>query len=244
MASRQKGKPKTSRPSRTSRRGGVRPSEAERREYWDRRGKEFGEEVSKAASSFAENVGSAFEQAFGGSREGRREWEKRMREKAKEKFDREFQVRSYSYTGHSLFGAFGPLFGSIIGLVFVAMGILALNLVNAPLQSAFLSALSGFVLAHLHWVFGIFLFFGYTDYLRRDFPESFWLVSPLFTAGGIVIMLWIAVWALSLVGVFGGSDFLMAASSVIWSNIVEVFVFLVLLGYVFAILGRIAKAGR
>ncbi len=144
-----------------------------------------------------------------------------------------------------LFGFFGvaaPLIGSVIGLVFLLIGILALNFLNIFLGSGFVTSVSGFLYANIGIFFVIFLFAGYNEYLSRRYWQDFWAVSPIMAGIGVVISLWIIAWAVRLINTVPNVAVLTSASSFIFANLAPAFVLVMVLGYAFVITKRILRS--
>jgi uncharacterized membrane protein len=131
-----------------------------------------------------------------------------------------------------IFGPLGPLFGSAAGIIFIAIGIWLLNLVNVPLESSFISTVSNFLYSNLHWFFVVSLFFGYNDYFSKKFSKSYWLVSPIMTGIAIVIVAWILGWVFGIVSNYTDSSIFPQLSAFLGENLWGILVLVVVLGYV------------
>jgi hypothetical protein len=128
------------------------------------------------------------------------------------------------------FGPLGPLFGSAAGIIFVAIGIWLLNLVNASLGSGFISTVSDFLFSNLHWFFIISLFFNYNDYLKK-FSKAYWAISPIMAGIGIVIVAWVLSWAFSVVSNYTDASIFPNLSTFLGENLWGIFVVVLILGY-------------
>ncbi|VVB59627.1 Uncharacterised protein [uncultured archaeon] len=221
MAAEKKSPRKSARKTAQHKRG--RRVSAKRRRDW---GYRFGEEMDQRGKEFAEEI-----EQFGG-RVGRR-FERSARE-----WERE---RHYSWS--RTFGVMGPLIGSVFGIVCLALGILFLNLVNLALGSIFISAVSGFLFANLGWFFIIFLFFGYSDYLRKLYPREYWMVSPVIAGAGVVVALWIIAWILNSINISLGSSLIASVVNFLYINLFAIFIIIVVLGYIFAVAAKVFDSG-
>lgn len=181
--------------------------------FMEQRGKEFGEDIG--------DLGRRLENKF----------ELRSKELEKDMHDWWFKT----------FGFIGPLMGSIIGIVFISFGVLALNIINVPLGSSFISAVSNFLFRNLSWFFAFFLFFGYTDYFSKRFPRTYWIASPIAASIGIIITIWIAIWLLNLINVYSHSTLISFLSNFLFTNLGAIFVVTLVLGYVIIFIKAIIK---
>lgn len=134
------------------------------------------------------------------------------------------------------FGFMGSLIKSIFGMFFLVLGILALNFVNIPLGSTFISSVSSFFFRNLHWFFAAFLFFSYSDYLSRRFSKTYLLISPIVNSIGAVFVIWVAVWILNFINFYAGSSAISFVSNFLYSNLLGIFFLFLVLGYVLAII--------
>ena len=129
------------------------------------------------------------------------------------------------------FGLIGPLIGSIFGIVFLAIGIWILNLINLPLGSGFVLEISNFLFTNIHWFFAAFLFFGYSNYLSRRLPKTYWVVSPIISSTGVVFAIWISSWLLNLINIYANSNIITGVSNFLYLNLWGIFVVFLVLGY-------------
>lgn len=180
----------------------------------DRIGRDFGDEMEDWADRFTDHM----------ERRGRR-WEQRW-ERRWDKRQRKWRRRWYD-----IFGIVGPLVGSIIGIVLLLIGVFILKVVNGYVGSSFISSLSGFLVAYLYVFFGASLFFGYYNYFSRMYPGIRWMITPLTVAAGMVFALWIAIYVLN--------PFLEQVSAFLAQNLWGIFFVVLVMGYVFALMGKI-----
>lgn len=132
---------------------------------------------------------------------------------------------------HNTFGVVGPFVSSLFGLVIVVLALWFLNFFNLPVGSGFASGVYSFVLGNLGLLFVIFLFFSYSSYLSRASPEGYRPVSPLVTAVGITIVLWMAASAISIANISLGIPFFQEAVSLVQDNLPWLFILFLVLGY-------------
>ena len=93
---------------------------------------------------------------------------------------------------HTTFGFVGPLISSVFGLLILAVAAWALMFVNVPLGSTFLTNMQAFLMVNIGLFFLVFLFFSYSTYFSKVSPRAYRPFSPIVTAAGIAIGLWIA----------------------------------------------------
>ena len=135
------------------------------------------------------------------------------------------------------FGLVGPLIGSIVGIVFLAIGMWLLNLANLILLSTFVTNITNFVLSNIHWFFAIFLFSNYSEYLEKRYPKPYWTIAPIMTSTKIIIGLWIFAALLNIINYSVNISILVTISSFIMTNLAAVFMVFLVLGYVMLIIG-------
>jgi len=136
------------------------------------------------------------------------------------------------------FGLIGPLIGSVFGLILLALGIWFLNLINVNLHNEFILLLSAFLSTNLPWFFGAMLFFSYSKYFARGYPEIYWLFSPLVTSVGLVIFVWIIAWMLNIINLFTHNATVESASFFLYENLLKIFILFLVLAYVIMIVWK------
>lgn len=184
------------------------------REEW----RDWGEEFGKNADNFSEEMeglGRRFDRRF-------------------EKRD-EYRRRGYRHWWFSTFGFIGPLIGSIVGIVFLLFGVWILNLINTPLGSGFISAVSSFFFYNVSWFFIASVLFGYDYYFRKIYPRSYWVLSPIVGSIRALFVIWILVSLLVIAGEFTGVIF-SSLTAFFYTNIFELFIFFLFIGYVIEII--------
>jgi len=176
-------------------------------------------EIEKRAKDFAEEI-----EAIG------KRFHKRMERKHKQ-WEREWEGWWFRTLGF-----IGPLIRSIFGIIFLVFGIWLLNWINIPMGSNFISRLTNFIFTNLHWFFAFFVFSNYTEYFSKRYKKSYWIISPLTTSIGIVIVLWICVWLLNIINASVGSSVIASVSNFLYSNLAGILFLFLILGYAFVII--------
>ena len=179
------------------------------------------------------------------------DWGERMRKGGKEfgeRFERRMERKMehkgrerrthWSHWWLEAFGVAGPIVASIIGIVFLAIGIFVLRFVNFFLGSTFLSALAIFLYANIGLFFVIFLFSSYNEYFHRRHWRHYWIVEPIAVAISITIAFWILSSFLYLVNTVPKVGTLIAIADFLSSNLMTIFVAVVVVGYVFVFIRR------
>ena len=179
----------------------------------EQRAKEFAEEIEDIGKKFGIHV------------------EKKTKKWEKEEYDWWFRT----------FGLIGPLFGSILSIIFLAFVIWMLGLINLPLGSGFISIISEFLFKNLHFFFAAFLFFGYSDYLSKKYSKTYWIISPIVTGIGIIIIIWIGIWILNLINSYAGIGLITSLTQFLSLNLGAIFFIFLVLGYLIVIIKKMIK---
>ena len=129
------------------------------------------------------------------------------------------------------FGHIGPLLKVIFGFIWLVIGLWILNLINSNLASSFVSDISNFILTNIHWFFGASLFFAYNEYFSRKYPETFWVIRPITSGIGVVIVIWFLVWILNLINNYTENITIGLVSNFLYTNRWGIFVVFLVLGY-------------
>ncbi len=176
--------------------------------------KDFGDWIEQKSKEFAEEmegIGKRFSVQL--EREAKK-WEKE---------ESEWWFRT--------FGFMGPIIGSVFGLVFILFGVWILNFINLPLKNSFITAISSFIFTNIHWFFAIFIFFGYSTYLSKKLPKTYWIISPFIQIVGAIFIIWISIWFLNIINVYANNNVIAHISNFLYLNLWEIFLFLLILGY-------------
>ena len=89
------------------------------------------------------------------------------------------------------FGAAGPIISSLVGLLFISITILLLDYLGTLLSIPFLKDIGMFLQDYLLLFFIFIVFFSYTGYLSRNYSRHFVWATPVVTASGFTISIWI-----------------------------------------------------
>ncbi|MFH0711345.1 MAG: hypothetical protein V1944_02090 [Candidatus Aenigmatarchaeota archaeon] len=191
-------------------------------EEWRNWGENFGKRMGKRGKDFGEEMSQM------GERIGRR-----VKQKTKEKGMRNWWFETL--------GFIGPLISSVFGLACLAIGIWFLNFVNLGVGSTFISSLSNFLFRNIHWFFGVFLFFNYSEYFSKIYDDFWWIVSP-FTAGvGMVVFILISVVILNLINASAKIALISSFSNWLVANLVGIFVLVVVVGYIIVFIKKLIR---
>lgn len=92
----------------------------------------------------------------------------------------------------STFGILGPLISSFLGLLFLIFIIWILMWAEGEFESFLVpTGLIAFLSDNIVLFFGAMLFFDYSSYFSRKYPDIFRWVSPLITTIGFILFVWI-----------------------------------------------------
>jgi len=196
------------------------PRRRSREDVFDQRVEHFSKEVEALGEKFGRRV----------EKHGR-EFGDRM-EKKGEAWDSWF---------HRTFGVVGPVISSIFAIIIFALGIWVLGLVNLPIGSAFLSNVSSFFTQNMGLFFLIFLFFSYASYFSRASPRCCSPISPIITAVGIIVGLWIAVNAINIANISLGIPVLSSAASYLGKSLFWIFWLVLFIGYLVFLIKTVSE---
>ena len=153
----------------------------------------------------------------------------RIGEHVNKKMERKMKKEVYWSGGP---GPLGPLFGSIVGIVLVSLGIWIINGFNVSFSNNLISSIAAFLYNNLAWIFLIFMFSGYKEYMANRFYKTYWIISPIMSGISAVIIFWILAWVIGLTGLYTGTLFLTYVSNVINNNLNWIFFFVGFIGYI------------
>lgn len=160
-----------------------------------------------------------------------------------EKFSERFEGRGHEDWGFRVFGLVGPLIGSVFGTLFLLVFAWFVSLVNAWLGIGLFYSVSSFVRSNIHWFFGLFIFFGYSDYFSRRYRKSYWTVSPFVNGVTVFFVVWMAVFALNAINRHAGSLLIAGLSNFLYSNIFTIMFAFMALGYILILIEKIIIKG-
>lgn len=141
---------------------------------------------------------------------------------------------------HSTFGFIGPIISSVFGLLILGLAAVAIRFVNVALSSMFLFNVQAFLLVNLGLFFLVFLFFSYSSYFSKTSPRAYLPFSPLVTAAGISIGLWVAMNVVRIANVSLGIPALNLIEFWMGAAVIVVFWIALVIGYLI-LLVRIAS---
>jgi len=184
-------------------------------EYWEEWGERFGRKMERKGEAFGKRMEACFE-----------------------KKGKKFEEKCCSW--HP-FGIIGPLIGSICGIVVLIIIVAIVNWLNLGLGSAFLSALTGFVMANLAWFLAAGLFFNYAKYISKFVGHFRYFVKPIITGAAIAFVAWLIGAVFMAVNVSAQDPIIASISFSLSSNVLPIFIVFVVLGYVFLIFGHVLR---
>lgn len=103
-------------------------------------------------------------------------------EKAGKKLERRYYRR---------YGLLGPFLWSLVTLIFLALAIWVFDSMGGTLNSFILTEIAAFIDQYLALFFVLSLFFNYTSYIFRYYPERSRFISPPVKALGGVVTIWV-----------------------------------------------------
>lgn len=140
---------------------------------------------------------------------------------------------------HRTFGLVDPLLSSVLGVILLAVFLWVLNLINIPLGVGLLQNIHAFLAVHIGWFFLLFIFFSYTSYMSKASPHVYRSLSPIFSAAGITVAVWIIASAVKVVNISIGSKTLTSISAFLEGSLGVIFYVLILIGYLILISGAV-----
>lgn len=172
-------------------------------------GEKVGKKIEQTAQAFgkeAGELGKRIEKRFDSAGKGFEGW-----------YDRNF-------------GVFGPLVSSFLGLIILRIIIMVMDFAadGVPI----LTEVSRFLYTYLLLFFVLILLSSYGSYFSRRYKKQFRWFSPVFSAIGFVIFLWLA--AKFLIILNGSLDIpvLETIASFIETYLIMIFVFVLFVGYI------------
>ncbi len=145
---------------------------------------------------------------------------------------------------HSTFSIVGPLLSSIFGVIIIAVFLWVLNLVNIPLGVGLLQNIHSFLAVHIGWFFLIFMFFSYASYVSKLFPRVYRPLSPIVSAAGITVALWILASAIRIVNLSVNVELFTNMASFIEGSLGVLFYVFLLMGYLVLIAREVTGKPR
>ena len=146
--------------------------------------------------------------------------------------------KKHEEMGFRVFGIVGPLIGSIVSVIFLALFAWILNFINLGLSIYLIASVTSFITSNMHWLFALFLFFGYSDYFSRRNKKTFWIVAPFVGSIVMLFVLWISIWALDTINLSANSIFLAYLSNSLYSNMIPIAFAFIVLDYVIIVIEK------
>jgi hypothetical protein len=147
-------------------------------------------------------------------------------------------IEKHDDWGFRVFGFVGPLFGSVFGTLFLLFFAWLANLAGIALRIGFFSAFSNLLSENIYWFFALFLFLGYSDYFSKRFRKTYWIVSPFVSGVSVLFVVWIAIWALSMINVYTNTVFVAFLSNLLYSNMMNILFAFIILDYVLILIKK------
>ncbi len=190
-------------------------------------------EMDERVENFAEEIGQLGKNVGRHAHKHAKTFERHMKTVGEELDTKGKQMEGWY---HRTFGVLGPLISSIIGIIILGAIIWILLLLGTKTNGTVFSELSSFLRAHIALLFGFSLLFSYTEYGNKVYPKYFRWVNPITTAAGIVVALWLVINILYILMPDLQIPFLTPVATAILTNMVIVFLCIVIVGYVVLLL--------
>ena len=133
------------------------------------------------------------------------------------------------------FGIFGPLLGSIFGIIVLSIAIWILGFITPQIGIGFLVSLHIFLSLNIGIFFILMLFFSYATYGSENYPKEYKPVSPIVTALGVTVAFWLLGEALDIANASILNSRISELSFYINQNLGWIFWVVLLLGYLILI---------
>jgi phage shock protein PspC (stress-responsive transcriptional regulator) len=129
------------------------------------------------------------------------------------------------------FGVIGPMISSIAGLIVLGIIIWVFDFIGRQTGNSLFTDISYLFLANIIWLFAVSLLISYTEYGNRKSPDTFRWLSPITTAAGLAMVLWIIVNIMLILGSKSNISFLPWIAGFMIANIIAFFFLFLLIGY-------------
>ena len=133
------------------------------------------------------------------------------------------------------FGIFGPLLGSIFGIIILSIAVWILGFIAPQAGMSFLVSLHLFLLVNVGLFFVLMLFFSYAAYGSEIYPKLYRPISPIITALGVTAAFWLLSEVLDIANASILNQRLSELSFYISQNLGWLFWAVLLLGYLILI---------
>jgi hypothetical protein len=189
-------------------------------EYWGKWSERFGKKMEKKGKAFGGEMEARFEKKDG-------IWEKKWR------------------NSFCVFGVFGPFIKAVVGLIFLMLGIVILNLINWGLGSTFVAALAGFLSTNISWIFLVSLLLGYGRFLLKVMGKRKWILSPIVGSAKASFVLWFLANIFLAINISAKVWFFDWIANAVLANLLLIFLVLAVIGYLMVIMMKFLRsAGR
>jgi phage shock protein PspC (stress-responsive transcriptional regulator) len=145
---------------------------------------------------------------------------------------------------HKTFGILGPLFSSILGLIFLAAFIWLLEAAYNITREAMILGIKAFLSEHMGLIFALFLFFSYSSYFAWAYPRAYRPFSPVVTAASIYVGLWFALQVINVILSHENIEVLGLIAAPLEANLNMIFWAVLLVGYIFYFFGGPGSSER
>ncbi len=204
----------------TGKKSGRKSKKTEGKDSFDKRMEDFGEEVGKLGEEFGERFGEAF---------GR---------------EMEHRAHKFHWWCFSTLGLIGPIIGSLVGTLFLAIVFWIVYGMAALAGVEFIEVFATFLLKNIAVFFLLFLYSGYKDYFSKAFPQAYKPLSPILGAFGLTIVVWILVKAADVSNLSLQNAVLESLVSFFQGKLAWVFLFFTLVGYLLLFVGKYPGVNR
>ena len=148
-------------------------------------------------------------------------------ERDMEKAGRKLEKRYYRR-----YGLLGPFLWSLATLIFLALAIWVFDSLGGTLDSFILAEIAAFIDRYLALFFVLSLFFNYTSYIFRYYPDRSRFISPPVKALGGVVTIWVLTEIFFILNTEFNISALDSLLILIQENLLGIFIFLTVVIYI------------
>ncbi|MFW6304610.1 MAG: PspC domain-containing protein [Candidatus Saliniplasma sp.] len=142
------------------------------------------------------------------------------------------------------FGLLNPLLWGLVGLLLLSLVILGLDAIGGRIDSVIPTEFGIFLADNLALLFGLMLFFNYSTYFSKKYPQTFRYLSPFTNAVGIIVMLWILANMFLILNLEMNLTMIERAANFVIDNLQTIFIVAVLLGFLFLLVQKQKESGK
>lgn len=139
------------------------------------------------------------------------------------------------------FGIIGPMISSIGGLIVLGLIIWVFAFIGRQTGNTLFTDISNLLLTNIIWLFAVSLLVSYTEYGNRKSPTIFRWLSPITTAAGLTILIWILANIFLILGQTTNLSFIFGIASFINQQIISFFFLFLLIGYLLMLSLQISR---